>query len=126
MLLVRFSNHLLCGRYLQCPHFGSSAVILNELAQNCELFFLVEKSTQGMEKIIAIKKNSAEKSSNLPHIHLNHSSCSAELDDPETQAAGSDLVLADMSDSDTRSVDLLIDDIDGYESTSRSFPKVSI
>ena len=126
MLLVRFSNHLLCARYLQCPHFGSSAVILNELAQNCELFFLVEKSTQGMEKIIAIKKNSAEKSSNLPHIHLNHSSCSAELDDPETQAAGSDLVLADMSDSDTRSVDLLIDDIDGYESTSRSFPKVSI
>ena len=126
MLLVRFSNHLLCARYLQCPHFGSSAVILNELAQNCELFFLVEKSTQGMEKIIAIKKNSAEKSSNLPRIHLNHSSCSAELDDPETQAAGSDLVLADMSDSDTRSVDLLIDDIDGYESTSRSFPKVSI
>ena len=89
-------------------------------------FFLVEKSTQGMDKIIAIKKNSAEKSTNLPHIHLNHSSCSADLDDPETQAAGSDLVLADMSDSDTRSVDLLIDDIDVYESTSRSFPKVSI
>ena len=79
-----------------------------------------------MEKIIAIKKNSAEKSSNLPHMHLNHSWCSADLDDPETQAAGSDLVLADMSDSDTRSVNLLIDDIDGYESTSRSFPKVSM
>ena len=73
MSLVRFSNHLLCARYLQCPHFGSSAVILNELAQNCELFFffLVEKSTQGMEKIIAVKKNSEEKSSNLPHIYLN-------------------------------------------------------
>ena len=69
-------------------------MILNELAQNCELFFGVENSTQGMEKIIAIKKNSAEKSSTLPHIHLNHSSCSADLDDPETQAAGSDLVLA--------------------------------
>ena len=124
MLLVRYSNHLLCARYLQCPHFGSSGVILNELAQNCELFFLVEKSTQGMEKTIAVKKNSAEKSSNLPHIYLHHSSCSADLDDPETQAAGSDLVLADMSDSDARSVDLLIDDID--ESTSRSFPKVSI
>ena len=66
------------------------------------------------------------KSSNLPHIHLNHSWCSADLDDPETQADGSDLVLADISDSDTRSVDLLIDDIDGNESTSRSFPKVSM
>ena len=101
-------------------------MILNELAQNWELFFLVEKSTQGMEKMTAIKKNSAEKSSNFPHLHLNHSLCSADLDDPETQAAGSDLVLADISDSDTRSVDLLIGDIDAYESTSRSFPKVSI
>ena len=127
MLLVRFRNHLLCARYLQCPHFGSSALILNELAQNCELlFFVVEKSTQGMEKIIAVKKNSAEKSSNLPHIYLNHSSCSADLDDRGTQAVGGDLELADMSDSDTRSVDLLIDDIDSYERTSRSFPKVSI
>ena len=127
MLLVRYSNHLLCARYLQCPHFGSSGVILNELAQNCaHFFFLVEKSTEGMENTITVKKNSAEKSNNLPHIYLNHSSCSADLDDPETQAAGSDLVLADMSDSDTRSVDLLIDDIDGCESTSRSFPKVSI
>lgn len=86
----------------------------------------VEKSTQGMEKIIAVKKNSAEKSSNLRHIYLNHSSCSADLDDRGTQAVGGDLELADMSDSDTRSVDLLIDDIDGYERTSRSFPKVSI
>ena len=128
MLLVRFSNHLLCARYLQCPHFGSSAVILNEFAQNCELFlfFLVEKPTQGMEKIIAVKKNSAEKSSNLPHIYLNHSSCSADLDYHGTQVVGGDLELADMSDSDTRSVDLLIDDIDGYERISRSFPKVSI
>ena len=79
-----------------------------------------------MEKIIAVKKNSAEKSSNLPHIYLNHSSCSADLDDRGPQAVGGDLELADMSDSDTRSVDLLIDDIDGYERTSRSFPKVSI
>ena len=88
-------------------------------------FFLVEKSTQGMEKIIAVKKNSEEKSSNLPYIYLNHSSCSADLDDLGTQVVGGDLKLADMSDTDTRSVDLLIDDIDGYERTSRSFPKVS-
>lgn len=86
----------------------------------------VEKPTQGMEKIIAVKKNSAEKSSNLPHIYLNHSSCSADLDYHGTQVVGGDLELADMSDSDTRSVDLLIDDIDGYERISRSFPKVSI
>ena len=93
---------------------------------NLFFFFSVEKSTQGMEKIIAVKKNSAEKSSNLPHMYLKHCSCSADLDEPETQSVGSDLVLAYMSDSDTRSVDLLLEDVDGYESTSRSFPKVSI
>ena len=127
MSLVRFSNHLLCARYLQCPHFGSSALILNELAQNCELFFFFFSGEvhTGNGKNNRCQKELRRKIQQSSHIYLNHSSCSADLDDLGTQVVGGDLKLADMSDSDTRSVDLLIDDIDGYERTSRSFPKVS-
>ena len=62
----------------------------------------------------------------LPYRHLEHSSEStADPDDLDSASVGSDLVLADMSDSDTRSVDFLLDDY-GFDSASRGFPKVSI
>lgn len=49
----------------------------------------------------------------------------ADPDDMDTVSVGSDLVLADMSDSDTRSVDFLLDEYD-LASTSRGIPKVSV
>lgn len=45
-------------------------------------------------------------------------------DDMDTESVGSDLVLADMSDSDTRSVDFLLDDF--RLDVSHGVPKVSV
>ena len=62
----------------------------------------------------------------LPYRHLEHSSeNTADPDDLDSVSVASDLVLADMSDSDTRSVDFLLDDF-GFDSMPRSIPKVSI
>ena len=63
----------------------------------------------------------------VPYSHLEHgpSESTADPDDMDTGSMGSDLVLADMSDSDTRSVDFLLDDF-GCVDTSRGFPKVSV
>ena len=84
-------------------------------------FIVKKKPTEPMQKMITVTHNPAEASSNLPYSHLEHSCSSADPDDLETRSVGSDLVLADMSDSD-----LLLDDLDGYGITSRNFPKVSI
>lgn len=60
----------------------------------------------------------------VPYRNLELSaSITADSDDLDT--VGSDLVLADMSDSDTRSVDFLLDDYD-FQTLSRNFPKVSV
>lgn len=81
-----------------------------------------------MEKIIVANSQTVE--SNLPHrvpyrnLELSADS-TADSDDVDTASVGSDLVLADMSDSDTRSVDFLLDDYD-FETSSRNFPKVSV
>lgn len=87
----------------------------------CDIDPVKKKPTEPMQKMITVTHNPAEASSNLPYSHLEHSCSSADPDDLETRSVGSDLVLADMSDSD-----LLLDDLDGYGITSRNFPKVSI
>ena len=76
-----------------------------------------------MEKII-VSENRATIPS-VPYSHLEPAPSESTADD-DMDSIGSDLVLADMSDSDTRSVDFLLDDFGEVTSTSRGFPKVSV
>ena len=84
-----------------------------------------------MEKInvaTSAKTGSHLTAPSVPYSHLARgpSASTADPDDDlDTVSMGSDLVLADMSDSDTRSVDFLLDDY-GCVSTSYGFPKVSV
>lgn len=98
---------------------------------HCELvmivsFFSVKKNqTERVEKI-TVSDNRATMPS-VPYSHLEPAPSESTADpDDDVDSIGSDLVLADMSDSDTRSVDFLLDDYDEVTSTSRGFPKVSV
>ena len=90
-------------------------------------FFSVKKNqTERVEKI-TVSDNRATAPS-VPYYQLEPapSESAADGDDDDIDSVGSDLVLADMSDSDTRSVDFLLDDYGEVTSTSRGFPKVSV
>ena len=89
-------------------------------------FFSVKKNqTERVEKI-TVSDNRATMPS-VPYSHLEPAPSESTADpDDDVDSIGSDLVLADMSDSDTRSVDLLLDDYGEVTSTSRGFPKVSV
>lgn len=90
----------------------------------CDIDPVKKKPTERVEKITVT--NNPSMPPTLPYRHLEHSSEStADPDDLDSVSVASDLVLADMSDSDTRSVDFLLDDF-GFDSMSRSIPKVSI
>lgn len=79
-----------------------------------------------MERITVSDNRAAAPSVPYSHLDPAPSENSAGADD-DIDSIGSDLVLADMSDSDTRSVDFLLDDYDEeVTSTSRGFPKVSV
>ena len=85
---------------------------------------LVKKPTERVEKITVTNSQAAAPS--IPYSHLESSTDStADQDGLDAASIGSDLVLADMSDSDTRSVDFLLDEY-GCVDTSRGIPKVSV
>lgn len=89
-------------------------------------FFSVKKNQSERVERITVSDNRAAAPS-VPYSHLEPapSESTAGADD-DIDSIGSDLVLADMSDSDTCSVDFLLDDDDEVTSTSRGFPKVSV
>ena len=87
------------------------------------LFSVKKNQTKRVEKII-VSENRATIPS-VPYSHLEPAPSESTADD-DMDSIGSDLVLADMSDSDTRSVDFLLDDFGEVTSTSRGFPKVSV
>lgn len=81
-----------------------------------------------MEKITVANSQTVEPHvpHRVPYRNLELSAdITADSDDLDNVSVGSDLVLADMSDSDTRSVDFLLDDYD-FQTSSRNFPKVSV
>ena len=85
-----------------------------------------KKQTERVEKITVTDNRATAPS--IPYCHLEYAPSESTADpddDMDTESIGSDLVLADMSDSDTRSVDFLLDDY-GCVSASRGFPKVSV
>jgi len=98
---------------------------------HCELmtivsFFSVKKNqTERVEKITVSDNRATIPSVPYSHLEPAPSESTADADD-DMDSIGSDLVLADMSDSDTRSVDFLLDDYGEVTSTSRGFPKVSV
>lgn len=80
-----------------------------------------------MEKITVSGNRATAPSVPYSHLERAPSESTADADDDiDSVSMGSDLVLADMSDSDTRSVDFLLDDYGYVTSTSRGFPKVSV
>lgn len=100
---------------------------------HCELktiisFFSVKKTqTERVEKITVSGNRATAPSVPYSHLERAPSESTADADDDiDSVSMGSDLVLADMSDSDTRSVDFLLDDYGYVTSTSRGFPKVSV
>ncbi|CAH3029489.1 unnamed protein product [Porites evermanni] len=95
----------------------------------CDIDPVKKKPTERhMEKITVANSQTVE-----PHVPLRvpyrnlelSADITADSDDLDNVSVGSDLVLADMSDSDTRSVDFLLDDYD-FQTSSRNFPKVSV
>ena len=89
-------------------------------------FFSVKKKPTDRVEKITVAADNPSLGPAIPYSHLERSSAStADPDDLDTASIGSDLVLADMSDSDTRSVDFLLDEY-GCVTTSHSFPQVSV
>lgn len=95
------------------------------------LFPVKKSQTEKVEKINVTTSTATGNRAtalSVPYSHLGRGTSESTADpddDMDTESIGSDLVLADMSDSDTRSVDFLLDDY-GCVSTSRGFPKVSV
>lgn len=95
------------------------------------LFSVKKSQTERVEKInvcTPVATGNTGTALSVPYNHLERgpSEDTADPDDDmDNESMGTDLVLADMSDSDTRSVDFLLDDY-GSVSTSRGFPKVSV
>ena len=89
-------------------------------------FFSVKKNqTERVEKITVSDNRAIMPTGPYSHLEPAPSESTADGDD-DVDSIGSDLVLADMSDSDTRSVDLLLNDYGEVTSASRGFPKVSV